>query len=569
MKKIGLILILGIIALAPLSAQDYKGMVSFQSSELREEGGSLVADLAIHIHSGAIAKCESMRLTPELTDGRNRLALPYVEIQGKYRGRLNDRWETLRSKRVTYTEPYATVRVNEKHGEITDELVSYRIDVPYERWMDNARLVVHQEIIGCYNEFRLFTFAVESSVSHGAETVVTESYAPYMPMVEVVMVEPVPETKLRTKQGEAYLDFPDDQALTQQDSRHYPGGQDAAGGNIFYDRRTTSRSVQMQDQDPYGYGYASSATKHRSRQGEAYLDFPVNQTTIYPNFRRNPEELAKIEDIFNDIRNSTGVQIEDLYIHGYASPEGGYENNDRLARGRAFALKSYMQRRFGLSEKIFRVDYTPEDWGGLRSLVAGSDVAYRNQIIDIIDRSGSLDARKNQLKSLGGGSVWRMMLGEMFPPLRRVEYRINYSVRDFTTEEVVSIIGKQDELLSHRELYLGARSFGKGTPQYEEIIIDRVLRFFPDDPDALSNAAALLIARGDTATALSYLQRAGNSPAAQNNLGALYLQMGELDKAEPLLRSAAAAGIQQAQFNLEQLRLKREDNARIEWYQNR
>ncbi len=496
MKKIGLILIFGLLAAAPLSAQDYKGVISFQTTELREAGDSLVVDLGIYIHSGAIAKCQSMRLTPELADGLNSLEMPYLEIQGKQRGRLNDRWEALRSKKLLYEEPYGTVRVNRKHDETTDTLIVYKMTVPYEMWMDDARLVVHQEVIGCYNEFRLFTFSMNNTVK-------LEPREAYAPTFEVVLVEPVREEK------------------------------------------------------------------RRSKQGQAFLDFPVNQSVIQPNYRRNPEELAKIEDAFYDIKNNRDVQIRSLYVQGFASPEGRYNNNDRLARERSYALKDYMKHRFGLMEDMFKVDYTAEDWDGLKAMIAGSDIAYKDEIINIIETTGEPDARESKLMRLRGGAPWRTMLRDMFPMLRRVEYQIDYSVKDFTVDEIVTMIGVKDDLLSHREFYLGARSFGKGTPQYEEILIDRVLRYFPDDPTALNNAAAVLIERGELVTAKRYLDRAGDTPAVWNNIGVVYLLSGELDQAEAIFRQSAAAGIAHAQSNLEQVRLKREDNVKMERYKNR
>ncbi len=496
MKKTGLILILGLIAFAPLSAQEYKGIVSFQGNELRETGDSLVLDLSIYIRAGAVTRCQSMRLTPELADGLNSFEMPYIEIQGKHRGKLNDRWETLRSKKYEYEEPYAAIRADKKNGAVTDTLVNYRMTVPYETWMDDAQLVVHQEIISCYNEFRLFSFAMNSEVE-------LEPREPYTPTFEVAMIEPAPEAKRRTKQG------------------------------------------------------------------KAFLDFPVNQSVIQPGYRRNPEELAKIEDAFYDIKNNGDVHIQGLYVHGYASPEGRYNNNDRLARERSYALKDYMKRRFSLMEDMFRVDYTAEDWEGLKALVIGGEITDKDEIINIIESTPEPDARESKLIRLRGGAIWRTMLRDMFPGLRRVEYQIDYSVRDYTVEEIVAIIGRKDDLLSQREFYLGARSFGKGTHQYEEIIIDRVLRFFPDDPTALNNAAAVLIERGETGTAKRYLDRAGESPAAWNNMGVLCMLSGELDQAEELFKRAASAGITEARSNLEQVRLKREDNVKMERYKNR
>lgn len=491
MKKISLILLSTCFA-ATLAAQEYRGVVTLEGRQLRETDGNLLLDLGIHIRSGAVAECEMMRLTPELTDGENSMEFPFVDIQGRHRRRMNERWESLRPRKMNYEQAYATV--NAGGG---DELLEYSMRVPYQQWMDDARLVVHQELIGCRNEFRLFTFAMGNRVE-------LESREAFSPEFEVAFVEPARENKRRTKQG------------------------------------------------------------------QAFLDFPSGQSAILPSYRRNPEELAKIRDAFYEIRNNPETQIQGLYIEGFASPEGRYTLNERLARERSYALRDYMKYTFGLPENMFKVDYTAEDWDGLTALVTASNIAYRNEILEIIATTAEPDAREARLRRLGGGGPWTAMSRDMFPQLRRVEYQIDYSVKDFTEDEVIAMMdGSRYELLSQREFYLAAQSLGKDSPRFEEILLDRIPRHFPDDPAALNNAAAVLLGRGETATAMRYLERAGDSPSVWNNMGIAYMLSGELDKAEGLLRRASESGIRQSLFNLEQLRLKREDNVRMERYKGR
>lgn len=496
MKNTILILTMFLAAMPPLAAQEHKGVTYVQCNRLGEEGDSLVFDMDICVDMSAVAGYEAIRLTPELSDGGNSLEMPYVEIQGKHRGRMGDRWEALRSKKYGYEEPYAVVRIENPRHIQTDTLVSYRMRFPYELWMDGAELVVHQEIIGLHGEFRLLTINPGNRVE-------LEPRQPFEPQFEVAFIEPAPEVKRRKKQG------------------------------------------------------------------QAFLDFPVGQSAILPNYRRNPEELAKIHDAFADISGNSDVQVQGLYVEGYASPEGRYDINERLARERSNALKYYMMEQFGMPAYLFRVNYTAEDWKGLRMLVEGSGADCESQALGIIDSAGDPDVREAELKKLCAGTLWRAMLRDMFPLLRRVEYQIDYLVRDFTEEEIVKMIGVSDDMLSHRELYLGAWSFGKGSPSFEKVIIDLAPRFFPDDPAATNNAVAVLIGKGELITAKRYLERLGDNPAAQNNLGIVHLLFGELDKAQACFEASAAAGVRQAAFNLEQVRLKREDNIRMERYKNR
>ena len=60
--------------------------------------------------------------------------------------------------------------------------------------------------------------------------------------------------------------------------------------------------------------------KQRAEKGNAYLDFPVNQTKIYPEYRRNPMELAEINRTINVVKENTDTKITGISLHGYASP---------------------------------------------------------------------------------------------------------------------------------------------------------------------------------------------------------------------------------------------------------
>ena len=72
--------------------------------------------------------------------------------------------------------------------------------------------------------------------------------------------------------------------------------------------------------------------KHRAVEGSAFLDFPVNKIIIYPEYRRNTSELAKIRATIDTVRNDKYTTLTSIRIHGYASPEGSYANNTRLSK---------------------------------------------------------------------------------------------------------------------------------------------------------------------------------------------------------------------------------------------
>ena len=57
----------------------------------------------------------------------------------------------------------------------------------------------------------------------------------------------------------------------------------------------------------------AEAVKTREVQGRAFVDFKVNQTVILPNYRRNPEELAKIIATIDSVRNDKDITVTSLH----------------------------------------------------------------------------------------------------------------------------------------------------------------------------------------------------------------------------------------------------------------
>ncbi|NDV60327.1 DUF3868 domain-containing protein, partial [Bacteroides sp. 519] len=192
----------------------------------------------------------------------------------------------------------------------------------------------------------------------------------------------------------------------------------------------------------------AAEVKTRNRQGSAFLDFQVGRSVILPDFRRNPVELGKINNAFLEVMGDQDAQITGLFIDGYASPEGKYTSNDKLANSRAIALKDYIKNHYMLAENLFSVRSTAEDWAGLRVKVEESNIAQKDQILAIIDSTIDPDAKEARLKGL---SSYSALLRDIFPELRRVEYQIDYAVRSYSTTEARQLMNTNPENLSQLE----------------------------------------------------------------------------------------------------------------------
>ncbi|MDE6872044.1 MAG: DUF3868 domain-containing protein [Bacteroidales bacterium] len=289
----------------------------------------------------------------------------------------------------------------------------------------------------------------------------------------------------------------------------------------------------------------ADTSKHYSISGSAYIDFPVDRTVIYPDYRRNASELAKIRATIDSVRNDNDVTITSIWLKGYASPESPYAHNEELAKGRTEALVRYVQNLYHFGDGIIETEYEPEDWDGLRRFVEASGLEHREQILAMIDSSLEPDAKEWRIKSMYPDE-YRFLLNECYPALRHTDYRVEYDIRVFSdVEEIKRVMQTQPQKLSLNEFYHVAQTYAPGTDEFNEVF-EIAVRMYPDDETANLNAANTAMQAGNLLMAERYLARAGSSPEAQYARGVCEFLSGRYDVAEALLSEAMESGIQQA-----------------------
>lgn len=292
--------------------------------------------------------------------------------------------------------------------------------------------------------------------------------------------------------------------------------------------------------------------KARALSGEAYLDFPVNKTVIYPEYRRNTAELAKIRATIDTIRTDKDFSITRISLKGYASPEGRYAANVRLSEGRTDALKDYLMGEYGFEASLFRTNAGAENWAGLRKYVAQSGLADKEAILAIIDSEEEPDAKEQRIRREHAAS-YRILLQDCYPALRRTDYTVDYVIRGFNVEEAKEVIKTRPQNLSLQEMFAVAQTYQPGSEEFNHVF-DVAVRLYPADPIANLNAANALLERKEAAQALKFLDKAGDTPQADNARGVAMILLERYDEAERYLHRAAQAGISEAETNLEYIR---------------
>ena len=287
----------------------------------------------------------------------------------------------------------------------------------------------------------------------------------------------------------------------------------------------------------------AAPTKIREMSNVSYIDFPVDRTEIYPEYRRNPIELQRIIASIDTVRNDPDARIDTVWLKGFASPESPYAHNTDLAKGRVASLKKYIEQMYDFQGVAILTDYEPENWEGLRSFVTGSNIDHKAEILAMIDLDMDPDKKEAEIKK-AYPAEYKFMLQTWYPALRRTDYRIVYTIRNYLdVDEIRRILHTAPQKLSQNEMFLLAQSLEPGSEEYNEVF-EIAVRMFPQDPVANLNAANAAMGRGDTILAARYLEKAGDSAEAVYARGILAALNGDYAAAEALVCEASGKGLE-------------------------
>lgn len=307
--------------------------------------------------------------------------------------------------------------------------------------------------------------------------------------------------------------------------------------------------------------------KWRDVQAECFLDFEVNKVNIRPEYMNNPQELAKLRAMIDELKADPDIEVKSLDIIGYASPEGSLANNKRLSEGRAMALRDYLASKYNFSRSQYRIVFGGENWDGLVKTLQNTDIDNREELLDIIMMNNQdYQTVKLKVKQLHGGIPYQYLLRNVYPKLRVAICKVNYNVKNFNVEEAKEVIKKRPQNLSLNEMFTVANSYPEGSQEFREVF-ETAVRMYPEDEVANLNAAAAALLRSDSASAERYLNKVHgqkNQPAYDNAMGVLMLLKGDYESAEKYLKNAEAAGVEAAGKNLEELAVKKANAAEIE-----
>ena len=285
------------------------------------------------------------------------------------------------------------------------------------------------------------------------------------------------------------------------------------------------------------------------KKQEANIKFLINQANIRKSVLKNNSVKEFVEMLKKINADREGFNVQNVEIQAYASPEGGVKFNDKLAGNRKNQSEKYVKNTLKQTKVNADIDahYTAQDWDGFQKLVAASNLQDKEVILRVLSMYEDPQEREQQIRNMSAG--FRELADGILPELRRSRLIINYETIGRSDEQIKAQYSEDASKLSADELLYSA-TLDEPVAKQEEIY-KKTAETYPNDYRAYNNLAALALAKGDTAKAREYAQKAAslgaNTPEAQANLGLLSLIDGKVQDAErAIAKSSGSESVNQA-----------------------
>ena len=273
----------------------------------------------------------------------------------------------------------------------------------------------------------------------------------------------------------------------------------------------------------------------------ADIMFLINQANI----RANQLNTDAMEELRKEIREANGaenLQLEEINISSYASPDGGVELNTKLAANREKNTKEYMTKQLK-KDKItefgeLTAQFTAQDWEGFQKLVQQSNIQDKDLILSVLSMYKDPEQREREIRNLS--SVFEQLADQILPKLRYSRITASIDVIGKSDSEIQQLFATDPSKLSVEEILYAATLTDDNNKRLQ--IYDKAARLYPNDYRTWNDLGMAQYIDGDyNAAKASFAKAASMTKNAepQMNLGLIEMLNGDYAKANKYFGSAA------------------------------
>lgn len=281
----------------------------------------------------------------------------------------------------------------------------------------------------------------------------------------------------------------------------------------------------------------------KAQKQEANIKFLVNQANLRKSELKNNSVTEFVEMLKKINADREGFNLSNVEVQAYASPEGGFKFNDKLAGKRQDVSEKYVKDQLKKTKMNANIDahYTAQDWDGFQRLVQASNLQDKDVILRVLSMYKDPEEREQQIRNMS--AAFRELADGILPELRRSRLIINYETIGRSDDQIQEQYNADAAKLSADELLYFASL--QDTQADQEKVYKKTAELYDKDYRAYNNLATIALSKGDKAAAASYLAKAlaldANSAESNANKGLMSLAAGNMAEAEAAIAKGATS----------------------------
>ena len=271
-----------------------------------------------------------------------------------------------------------------------------------------------------------------------------------------------------------------------------------------------------------------------NQTAEGQILYTINSAEVR-NSQLKSKSIKDFQAAIDAIKANERQNIVSTDIVAYASPDGKEDKNAKLSDNRSKTA----EKAFGKVTKKHSVDApvnvksVAEDWEGFQELVAESDLEDKELIIRVLSMYSDPAVREKEIKNMS--AVYTTLAKEVLPELRRARFIANVEYTNYTSEELLTLIEENIDVLDEEAL-LRSATLVKEADSKLAIYRKAVEKF--NSNRAQFNIAVVYLEQDDLKMAKNALAKAAQDADVYNALGVIAMREGDYNAAAEYFASS-------------------------------
>ena len=258
----------------------------------------------------------------------------------------------------------------------------------------------------------------------------------------------------------------------------------------------------------------------------ADIHFLINQANIRE-AQANSVEMGDLNDRILATKGDSTLQLEEINIASFASPEGALDFNTKLAEKREDATKAFVENRLK-KDKVtefgeLTANFTPEDWDGFQKLVAASNIQDKELILSVLSMYKDPEQREKEIRNLS--SIFDQLADQILPQLRKSRITASINVIGKSDDQIRQLLASDPSKLSVDEILYAATLCDNNADKMK--VYNKAAELYPKDYRVFNDLGLTQYVAGDYDAARANFNQAAHlnaaAPEPQMNLGLISL----------------------------------------------